>query len=58
MVAYTKMSPKQLNPIDVAGERRRRRRIVNPTDLAGECSIRRRRRIVDPRDLAGERRRR
>ena len=44
-----------VNPRDLAGEHRRRRRTVNPRDLAGE---RRRRRTVNPRDLEGERRRR
>ena len=42
-----------VNPRDLAGEcRRRRRRMVNPRDLAGECR-RRIRRIMNSRDLAG-----
>ena len=47
-----------VNPRDIAGERRRRRRkMVNPRDIAGERR-RRRRKMVNPRDIAGERRRR
>ena len=33
-------------------ERRRRRRMMNPSDIAGEG--RRRRRMLNPRDIAGE----
>ena len=41
------------NPRDKAGERRRRR-TVNPTDIAWERRRRRRRRRrVNPRDIAG-----
>ena len=40
-----------VNPSDIAGERRRRRRMVNPRDIAWE---RKRRRMVNPRDIAGE----
>ena len=45
-----------VKPRDIAGECRRRRRMVNPRDIAREC--RRRRRMVNPRDIARERRRR
>ena len=41
-----------VNARDIAGERRRRRRrMVNPRDIAMER--RRRRRMVNPRDIAG-----
>ena len=46
-----------VKPRDVAGECRRRRRIVNPRAIAGE-GRRRRRRKVNPKDIAEERRRR
>ena len=36
-------------PREIAGERRRRKRIVNPRDIAGEH---RRRRMVKPGDIA------
>ena len=38
-------------PQRLAGERRRRRRVVNPRDIAGEG---RRRRMVNPSDIAGK----
>ena len=36
-VTCAKISPQIVNSIDIAGERRRRRRIVNPRDMAGDC---------------------
>ena len=51
MVNPIKRKRRMLNPEDIAGERRRRR-MGNPRDIAGER--RRRRRMVNPRDIAGK----
>ena len=48
---------RMVNPRDIAGEGSRRRRMVNPRDIAGE-GRRRRIRMVNPRYIAGEGRRR
>ena len=45
-----KISPKQVNPRGIAGESRRRRRMVKPGDIAGERTSRR---MVNSRDIAG-----
>ena len=37
MVNLRDIAGEELNPRDIAGERRRRRRMVNPRDIAGNA---------------------